>query len=276
MKHRRVIFGGLVLLFCAALSVPTGAFLGLGDLVFDPSVYGQAVQQVIRLEQQYAQLVQSYQMLRNQYEQLVWNARRVPVNMSARYRAVRTPWRFSTAANTYGTTAGWSSAINSGQAVAAGYAESTESLEPYGSALANVPADQRGHFKTGYGTVELIDGATQGAIETIGRLRANAGAVQHAIQGLEDDSLSSDPELNTEVAVLNKMNAAHLIAVRTAQDANQLLVALAEQQAIAAKRTRDAEARAINQHIRFMTDGKAVLVAQAAGASDAMLAFRFP
>ena len=73
---------------------------------------------------------------------------------------------------------------------------------------------------------------------------------------------------------MNKINAASLIALRSAQDTNKLLVALAEQQAVAAKRTRDAEARAINQHIRFMTEGKAVLTAQAAGASarDARLA----
>ena len=87
---------------------------------------------------------------------------------------------------------------------------------------------------------------------------------------------SSAPEMNTEVAVLNKINAAGLVAIRTGQDANKLLVALAEEQTIAAKRTRDAEARAINQHIRFMADGKAILTAQAAGASDAMLAWRMP
>ena len=64
--------------------------------------------------------------------------------------------------------------------------------------------------------------------------------------------------------------------IRTAQDANKLLVALAEQELIATKRTRDAEARAINQHIRFVSEGKAVITAQSAGASQAMRAWRMP
>src|SRR5256885_8515942 len=97
-----------------------------------------------------------------------------------------------------------------------------------------------------------------------------------AIQGLEDDSLSSDPDMNTEIALLNKINAAGLITIRNTQDTNKLLVALAEQQIVDAKRKRDAEAQAINNHIRFVADAQAVMTAQASGASSAMLAWRMP
>ena len=275
-RTRRAWKIGLIVLLCVSLSVRTHAILGLGDIVFDPAVYGQAVEQIVRLERQYSQLVQTYQMIRNQYEQLRWMAQRVPVDMASRYRAVRTPWRGSSATNTYGTTEGWVNAINTGADVASGYADATQPLSVYGPALANIPAEQLQRVKTQYATVELTDGANLAAMRMIGRLRANARTVEKAIQGLEDDSLSATPEMNTEVAVLNKINAAGLITVRTAQDSNKLLVALAEQQAIEAKRTRDAEARAINQHIRFMSEGKAVMTAQAAGASDAMLAWRMP
>ncbi len=276
MKRRRLFTVGLVLLLCVTLTVRTQAILGIGDIVFDPSVYAQAIEQVIRLEQQYAQLVQSYQMLSNQYNQLVFNAKRIPVDMAVRYRAVRTAWRLSTAANLYGTSAAWINAINTGSDVPDNYADSVESLREYGPALANVPADQLPHIKNSYGTLELTDGAAQSAMRTIGRLRLNSGDVQNAIQSLEDDSLSSAPELNTEVGVLNKINAAGLIAVRNGQDAIQLLVALAEGQLVSTKRTRDAEARAINQHIRFMTEGRATMAAQAFNASEAMLAWRMP
>jgi hypothetical protein len=78
------------------------------------------------------------------------------------------------------------------------------------------------------------------------------------------------------VAVLNKINAANLIALRNTQDTNKLLVSLAEAQIVAAKRSRDAEAQAINQHVRFMSEGKAALASQSEGASQAMLAWRMP
>jgi hypothetical protein len=67
-----------------------------------------------------------------------------------------------------------------------------------------------------------------------------------------------------------------VIAVRNGQDTNQVLLALAEQQIIQAKRDRDAEARAFNQHIQFMTEAQTAMSAQSAGASDAMLNWRMP
>jgi hypothetical protein len=276
MKQSRRWKVGLVLAFAASLSVPASAFLGIGDIVFDPSVYEQAVRQLIQMEQQYAQLVRNYQMLQSQYEQLKWMAQRVPVNMAARYRALASPWRSLTAGDRYGTTAAWTSGLNTGQGVGRGYSQATETLGAYGGAVSNIPADQVERIKASYGTVELTDGANVNGMETLGRLRANALGTESTIQRLEDDSLSSDPAMNTEVAVLNKINAANLLSLRTGRDTNQLLVALTEQQILTAKRTRDAEARAINQHIRFMKDGKAVMTAQAAGASQAMLDWRMP
>lgn len=264
------------LLIAASLAAPALAILGFGDIVFDPSNYAQAVQQLLEMQRQYQQLVNTYQTLRSQYEHLQRMARRVPVDMASRYRALATPWRSSSATNTYGTTAGWIAGINTGVAVSPGYARAVHHLADYGAGIASIPADQLERVKTTYATVELTDGANLHGIETVGRLRANAGAVEAAIQGLEDDSLSSNPEMNTEIAVLNKINAAHLIAVRNLQDTNKLLVALTEAQVVSAKRTRDAEAHAINHHARFMREGKAALAAQAKGASAAMLAWRMP
>jgi len=258
------------------MAAPALAIFGLGDIVFDPSNFEEAVQQLVEMEQQYEQLVRTYNTVRSQYEQMLWMAQRVPVNMAARYRALATPWRNSSATNTYGTTGGWITAINTGNGVASGYSQATEALSDYGPATSQIPADQLERVKTAYATVELTDGANRHGIETVGALRAHAPAVETAIQGLEDDSLSSDPGMNTEVAVLNKINAANLVSVRGAQDTNKLLVALAEQQIIGAKRNRDAEAQAINDHIRFVAEGKDYLSAQAANASSAMLAWRMP
>jgi type IV secretion system protein TrbJ len=270
---RKLILGVCSL---AALAGPAFAILGIGDIVFDPSNYEEAIQQLVQLEQQYTQLVQTYAMVANQYAHMLQMAKTVPVNMVARYKVLATPWRNSLATNTYGTTDGWITGINTGAGVTSGYSRAIQTLTDYGTALGSIPADQLERVKTSYATVELTDGANQQGIETIGRLRANAPAVATAIQGLEDDSLSSDPNMNTEIAVLNKINAANVIAIRGTQDTNQILVSLAEQQIIDAKRKRDAEAQAINDHVRFVAEGRAVMAAQAAGASSAMLAWRMP
>lgn len=276
MKSKRAIAIGLLGAFTLVFASPARAILGLGDVVFDPTNYAQAIKSFIQLEQQYAQLVQIYEQSRQQYEQMLLMAKTVPVNMQARYRAVVTPWTNANATNTYGTTAGWVTAINTGSAVNAGYSQSIQPLQSYGAALGNIPDDQQGRVKTTYGTVELTDGANLEAVGTIGQIRANAPALENTLESLEQDSLSSDPAMNTEVGVLNKINAANLIGLRNTQDTNKLLVSLAEQQILASKRTRDAETQAINQHIRFMTEGKAALTSQASDASAAMLAWQMP
>ena len=267
------LLSSVAALGCAA---PALAVLGVGDLVFDPTNYEQALKAVIQLEQQYSELVQTYHMIQNQYQEMLWMAKQVPVNMAARYRALATRWTPSSATNTYGTTAAWTAGMNSGLGVAAGYSAATETLPTYGSALGNIPADQQARVKTNYATVQLTDGANLAGMQTIGQLRGNASAVEAAIQNLENDSLSSDPNMNTEIAVLNKINAANVISLRNTQDTNKLLVALAEEQIIQAKRQRDAEAQAFNEHIRFRAEAKALMTAQSASSSSAMLAWRMP
>jgi len=260
----------------ASLTVSTGLlFSQFGITVFDPSVYAEAVTQVTKLVQQYNQLVQTYQMITNQYNQMLWMAKTLPGNL-ARFRAIPTPWFLSSATNTYGTTAGWIAAINTGSNVAGGYQNAIEQLLPYGAALGNVPADQLSRLEKHYATIELTDGANQNGMENVGTLRSNTRQVETTIRNLEDASLDSDPDYNTEIAVLNKINAASVIALRNSQDTNKLLSAVAEQQFIQAKRQRDSEADAVNNHVAFMAHERSLLASQKAGASDAMMNFRMP
>jgi conjugal transfer/entry exclusion protein len=93
MKRRFAMKVGSVVLVAAILTTRVDAFLGFGDIVFDPSNYQQAVQQLVQLERQYTQLVQSYLTLRNQYDHMVRMAQQVPVNMALRYRALPTSWQ---------------------------------------------------------------------------------------------------------------------------------------------------------------------------------------
>ena len=261
----------------AGASVPAAfAILGLGDIVFDPTAVANLIQQLHQMEQQYVQLVETYRLVQSQYNQMLWMAQMVPAGLRAHYRALITPWHNSYATNIYGTTGGWIAAINTGTAVPTGYEQAIQPLNTYGAALSNVPGDQLDRLKTNYATVELTDGTNESGMDLLGHLRANAPQVETAIHSLEDDSLSADPDLNTEIAVLNKINAANLIALRNGQDTNKLLVALTEQQIIEAKRKRDAEAEAINNHIGFEAEEQAILRAQTGDPSARMLAYRMP
>jgi hypothetical protein len=87
------------------------------------------------------------------------------------------------------------------------------------------------------------------AMATIGSIRGSAQDIQTQIANLEQDSFSNDSDLNSEVSVLNKINAAGVLTLRTLQDSNKLLASLLEQQTILAKQQREAATNAINADI---------------------------
>ena len=223
----------LIVALSVVITAPVAyGLFGLGDIVYDPTNGMRLVQQISEMEQQYSQLVRTYQMVTNQYNQMLWMSKMIPANLRARYRALATPWKYTSATNTYGTTGGWINAVDTGSGVSTGYGQATHPLNVYGPALSNIPVEQLPRVQTQYATVELTDGANLAGIDLLGRIRSNAPQVESSIQSLENDSLSTDPDLNTEIAVLNKINSADLISIRNTQDTNKLLAALAEQQII--------------------------------------------
>jgi hypothetical protein len=115
--------------------------------------------------------------------------------------------------------------------------------------MSGMNANELARVRSQYATVELSDGANTNAMSTIGSIRSNSQTIQNQIANLEQDSWSSDPDLNTEVSVLNKINAAGVLSLRTLQDSNKLLTSMLEQQTIVAKQQRDATATVINTDI---------------------------
>src|SRR5207302_8269062 len=127
-----------------------------------------------------------------------------------------------------------------------------------------------------YATVELADGANSTAIATIGAIRANAQTTQTQIGNLEQDSLSNDSNLNTEVSVLNKINAAGVLTLRTLQDSNKLLASLVEQQTILAKQQREATTNSINADIQRRASLAGNLARVTGTMTDSLQNFRMP
>ena len=269
--RRRLITGGLAVALSAG---PLLAIFGLGDIVYDPTNEVHLIAQLSQLRAQYAQLVQTYQMITNQYEQMKWNAKYfVSPN---RWRAALTPWRMAQApSDAYGLAGAYVAAINTGANVIGSYSGAARRLRPWNS-FTELPGAQGDHAKAQFATVEMADSAATGAMDIVGRVRANAQAVENSIGQLESDSLSQDANLNTEVAVLNKINAALIVELRNQQDTNKLLVALAENRIVETKRARDAEAAAIESDVAYRAGGRTILEGLNAGTNTAIRSWRLP
>jgi hypothetical protein len=199
--------------------------------------------------------------------------------MPARYRAVFSQWRNVTSLNTFGNTGSWINGINSGllPSINTGYQRSTTQLLPYSSGhLSDMDASQLERVQSQYASVQLADGANLNAMATIGSIRGSAQNIQTQIGNLELDSFSNDSGLNSEISVLNKINAAGVLTLRTLQDSNKLLASLLEQQTIVAKQQRDATTSVINADISRQAS-LAGNMAQVTGTiTDSLENFRMP
>lgn len=236
-----------------ALLLPVVSNAQFGGIVYDPTNYANAVLRYNQLVQQLVQLRQTYQQVLNQYNLALQMSRNVQ-NMPARYRAAFSQWRNFTSNDLYGNTRGWVGAVNGAgaQSVSPAYQRATIPLLSYSQADLNAinPADAR-NLQSVYASLQLTDGANVSSLTTVGDVRANAQTVQQQIANLEQDSLSGDAGLNTEVGVLNKINASNVLTLRTLQDANNLRVAALEQQVLQAKQQRDTDAANLNFAIQM-------------------------
>jgi hypothetical protein len=133
-----------------------------------------------------------------------------------------------------------------------------------------------GRVQSQYASIELADGANINAMATIGAIRGTSDGIETQIGHLEQDSFSGDPGLNSEVSVLNKINAAGVLTLRTLQDSNKLLASLLEQQTILAKQQRDQSTNAINIDIGRDASLSSNMAQVTGTITDSLETFRMP
>jgi hypothetical protein len=255
--------------FAAALTVlslPALGIFGLGDIVFDPTACANLIEQIGQLSAQYDQLVQTYNQITSQLNQMEFNAKRL--ENPQRFLTAFTRWMHSSAPNNSGLTAQWVQGINTVLG-SGGYPPSILALTPQAHLLSPPSLYD-------YANVEIADGATGHTMDVLGNVRSNADLVQSTINSLESDALADDDEDHSEVEVLDRVAAANVIALRNQQDANKLLVTLAEQRALETKRNRDGEAQALNEQVSFIQHVPAVMAEESAGLTSAMTSYSLP
>src|SRR5438046_5222333 len=215
----------LVFVLVMGLAVGTASAQFGSGMVYDPTNYHNALLRYYQLQQHLLQLQKSYAKITSQLNLAMQMATFVR-NMPSRYRAVFSQWRNVTSLNTFGNTGSWINGINSGLLpnINTGYLKSTTHLLPYTTDhLSGMDASELERVQSQYASIELADGANVNAMATIGSIRGNAQSLQAQLANLEHDSFSADPNLNSEVSVLNKINAANVLTLRTVQDSNKLL-----------------------------------------------------
>lgn len=264
----------LIVLLIAVFAVGT-ASAQFGGVVYDPTNYHNALLRYFQLQQHLIQLQQTYSKVLSHYNLALQMARNIQ-NMQARYRAQFSQWRNGSASNTFGNTGEWITGINTG-AVGGGYQQATTRLIPYSpDHLSAMDATELSRVRSQYASVELADGANLTAMTALGSIRNNAVSLELRMGNLESDSFSGDSSLNSEVSVLNKINAANVLTLRSVQDSNKLLASLLEQQIIASKQQRELTANAINTDISRRASLSGNLAQLTGSLTNSLQNFRMP
>jgi len=269
--RKKIIAALLLTVLCVG-----GASAQFGGIVYDPTNYQNALLRYYQLQQHLLQLQKTYTQVVTAYNLALQMSRNLH-NMPARYGAQFSNWRNVTATNTYGNTSGWLGGVNADLNTSNGYLGATTQLGQYNpAALAGMPDYEQARVKSQYASVELADGANVNALSTIGAIRGNARMLETRMNNLEQDSLSDDESLNSEVAVLNKINATNVLTLRSIQDSNKLLTSLLEQQTIASKQQRETTTNAINTEVRRQATLAANLNQVTGTLTSSLQSFRMP
>jgi hypothetical protein len=273
MKRKALLFV-LVTSLCVGTA---SAQLGSG-VVFDPTNFHNALLRYYQLQQHLIELQKSYAQITNHLNLALQMAQFVK-NMPARYRALFSQWRNVTSLNSFGNTGSWISGINSGLVpnINTGYQKSTTQLLRYSpDHLSGMDPFELERVQSQYASVELTDGANMNAMATIGSIRGSAQDIQTQIGNLEQDSFSADSGLNSEVSVLNKINAAGVLTLRTVQDSNKILASLLEMQTILAKQQRESMTNSINADIQRKASLASNMTQMTGTLTNSLQTFRMP
>jgi hypothetical protein len=290
MKSLRISF----LIFAVATAAAPCAHAQFGSgVVFDPTQSGHAIQQIYQGEQQlqkwatelekWEQHLQKEEQIYNTALQtknqivsaynLAYQMSRMPQNLAARYKAQWSKWTNMSAPDTYGITAAWMNALDLGgqaQALQA-YQNAIVRLQNYpNSSYSNMDANSQATVQNQYATSELSQGTTVSTLATLGTIRSDAESFATQLSNLDQDTFSDDSELQTEMAVLGKINSATLLQIHSQQDTNQLLAASVQQQLIAQKQQIDSQNRTINNAIYFQQNFTSTQQKVTSGVSDTM------
>src|SRR5690242_17083254 len=104
MKKRTAV----MLLAVIFLAAPLYAVFGMGDIVFDPTSYANAVLMM-------GELVKSYEQLKAQLDLQTFLARIVPVDMGTRYRTPGATWQeLQLPYDRFGNLGAWVQQVNQG------------------------------------------------------------------------------------------------------------------------------------------------------------------
>ena len=235
----------------------TAALLAVLMLSSSVPARGQQQTYLVYDDANWYQAVLEFFQIIEQFRFMLAQARRLPVDMATRYRALSPPWPVHNLTGALLYAQPVLSALNVGDPSGSRYRQVADLLDVPSDILARMPPELQRRLGTLYATIELADSVAARGVDHAGTVRANGKLILQTIQAMESDAASTDGSFHTQTALLNKINTASVLGLRIGEQANQFLLETLEQLLVDNKRTRDSEAKAMNATIHQWRYGPA-------------------
>ena len=178
-----------------------------------------------------------------------------------RFRAQPTEWLRSAAADRFGNTGPWISAVNgdaSGGGAVAAYGRAVAPVPDWTGALPTLPQEIRDGVLREHATLELADAAAVRSMAVLGGGRRLAPQRRQATSQLEQAVLDPSAPSQAMPALLGKISVSQVRQIRGIELTNQLLDSLLEAELADRKRDRDRLARSMQAaaEYRVMADAQ--------------------
>jgi hypothetical protein len=227
-NRKKWIIGGAALLLTAT---PSFALFGLGDIVFDPTSYGNLVSQLTTMETQ-------YQMLKNNIEHF---------SFKQQWQTAFSAMKQANVRDLFGETNGMTTALNSDSPAASSTAWTAATVPVNGTTTTYLAGETPGSAQLSeLAMIEASDSVSPDCLTAIGQYRAARVQNTAANNSLASQQLDGSTASNSEVEQLNLLNAAQAQKMSEMQSQGVLQACLASEMAVGNMQQRNAAALDLN------------------------------
>jgi len=227
-NRKKWIIGGAALLLTAT---PSFALFGLGDIVFDPTSYGNLVSQLTTMETQ-------YQMLKNNIEHF---------SFKQQWQTAFSTMKQANVRDLFGETNGMTTALNTDSPAASSTAWTAATVPVNGTTTTYLAGETPGSAQLSeLAMIEASDSVSPDCLTAIGQYRAARAQNTAANSSLTSEQLDGSSASNSEVEQLNLLNAAQAQKMSEMQSQGVLQACLASEMAVGNMEQRNAAALDLN------------------------------
>ena len=235
---KAVLVTGIALGLGAA---PAFALFGLGDIVFDPTSYGELVAQV-------SQMASVVTTDLNTLNQIKASAVSFASNFKNNWQTILRPMTSVNVGNQFGETSGLTVALNTNSATAAnsGWTNSTLAVSSTATNMLSSQSAGNSASLSQLAMIETSDAASPDCIAAVGAYRQQRSDSSSANLNLQSMQFDGSDGSNSNTQQLNELNAAQSQLLTEQQAQGQMHACLAEQTMVQNMQQRNSAAEDLN------------------------------